>query len=266
VTVADERIEAYLDELADRLRSLPGSELRRVLAEADDHLHAAVAALVGSGIDRDDAAAQAIGEFGSAATVARAVRVQHPAGLYGLALDAARKLSLVVVAGLCAIGLSGVLSDLAGAAVGKPFVAGDGPGVTYTPQRCADFLRFHPEAGSCEAAATAHHFDEIVGYREELGALGLLGAIALLVLLRRGTVAAWLRSGPLPASTPPIVAAVLFGAFAAALLGLGLMTVAFAGTDGAGSLLSDGLVSAAAFMLSACWLVRSVRGSASLQR
>jgi len=263
MTAAGDPVERYLDELADRLRSLPGSELRRVLAEADDHLHSSVVALVESGMDQDDAAAQAITQFGAAATVARGVRVQHPAGVAGLVLDAARKLSLVVVAGLCTIGLSGWLSVALGAIFGKAFIAGDGPGVSYTAQRCADFLSFHPEAASCAAAATAHHFDEVVGYRQDLGVLGLVGAVGLLVLARRGVVSRWLRTGPLPGSVSPIVSSVLFGAFSAGLTAFALMSIAFGVTNGAGSLLSDGVVAGVAFALSGWWLVRSVRGDAS---
>lgn len=265
MTTATDPVEHYLDELANRLRSLPGSELRRVLAEADDHLRSSVAAFVESGLGPDEATGQAIAQFGTAATVARQVRVQHPAGLAGLVVDAMRKLSLVVVAGLCTIGLSGWMSVAIGAIFGKAFIAGDGPGVTYTAERCADLRSFHPEAASCAAAATAHHFDEVVGYRQDLGMLGLLGAAALLVLMRRGVVARWLLTGPLPGSVPPIVSAVLFGAFAAGLTGLALMSMAFGITNGAGSLLSDGVLAAVAFTLSVWWLSRSVRGDAGLR-
>jgi hypothetical protein len=265
LSTSTDPVERYLDELADRLRSLPGSELRRVLGEADDHLRSSVAAFVESGLGPDEAAARAIEQFGTAATVARQVRMQHPAGLAGLVIDAMRKLSLVVVAGLCAIGLSGWISVAIGTIFGKAFVAGDAPGVTYTAERCADFRSFHPEAGSCASAATAHHFDEVVGYRQDLGVLGVLGAVALLVLVRRGVVARWLRTGPLPESTPPIVSAVLFGAFAAGLTGLAVMSMAFGVTNGAGSLLSDGLVAAVAFTFSVWWLSRSVSGDATLR-
>jgi hypothetical protein len=259
-------IEAYLDELADRLRSLPGSEIRRVLAEAEDHLRTSADSLVAAGATPADADRRAIELFGEPAAVAAAVRSQHPAGLTGIALDAIRKLSIVAVVGLCAIGLSGVLSEGLGAAFGKAFVAGDGPGVTYTAARCADFRAFHPEAATCAQAATAHHFDETVGYREEAGVLGLMGLVALIVLLRLGAVGRWLRTGPLPASTTPLVGTVAFGIAAAALLGLGTMEIVFGITNGTGSLLSDGLVAAAAFALSAWWLAQAVRGDRSTTR
>jgi hypothetical protein len=259
VTTADDAREAYLDELADAVRALPGREIRRVLAEADDHLRASASELEAAGVEPEAAAAQAIAQFGSAATAARHVRLQHPAGLGGLLTDAIRKLSIVGVAGLCAIGLSGWLSAGLGAIFGKAFIAGDGPDVTYTAERCRDFMSFHPEAATCAAAATAHHFDEIVGYRQDLGVLGVLGAIVLLILARRGVVGRWLRTGPLPGSTPPVVASVLFGAAATVLMGLGLMQIAFGITNGAGSMLADGLIATDAFALSAWWLVRSVR-------
>lgn len=256
-------IEAYLDELAHQLRPLPGAELRRVLAEADDHLRASLDRLVASGMPEDEAATQAIALFGPATTVAGHVRVEHPAALGDLTLDAVRKLSVVLVIGLCGIGLSGLVSVGLGTVFGKSFIAGDAPGVTYTAARCAEYLSFHPEARSCAAAATAHHFDEVVGYRQDLGVLGLIGIVVLLVLRRRGFLGRWLGLGPLPRSFPPTVSTALFGVTAAGLTGLAVMSIAFGVTNGAGSLLSDGLVSATAFALSATWLVGSVRRSPS---
>jgi len=264
--VSADPVEAYLDELADQLRSLPGSDLRRVLAEAEDHLRTGIAAFTADGISQEEATAQAIEAFGSPATVAGDVRRSHPSGLVGLALDAVRKLSLVAVAGLCAIGLSGLLSDAGGAVFGKSFIAGDAPGVTYSAERCAYLLEYYPNAGTCEAAATAHHFEEIVWYRLAAGVLGVIGLIALLVLVRRGIAGRWLRTGPLPATTAPVVATVLFGAAAAALCALGLMSVALGLENHAGSFLSDGTVATVAFALSAWWLVRTVRGDGALQR
>jgi putative lipase involved disintegration of autophagic bodies len=75
---------------------------------------------------------------------------------------------------LLAIGLSGLLADTFGRVFGTAFVAGDAPGVTYTAERCAQLLSFEPQARSCEEAAIAHHFGEVVSYRLAAGALGVL--------------------------------------------------------------------------------------------
>src|SRR5947207_2842912 len=74
-------------------------------------------------------------------------------------------LALVGCIGFIAIGTSGLLAELFGRVFGEDFVAGDGPGVTYTAERCADFLRYFPNAVSCNAAAAAHHYGEVVEYR-----------------------------------------------------------------------------------------------------
>src|SRR5205085_1471638 len=81
---------------------------------------------------------------------------------------------LLLAVGLLAIGASGLLSMGLRAAWGSEFVAGDPPGVTYTAPRCADYERFHPEAGTCAEAAAAHHADEVETYRVAAGVLGLL--------------------------------------------------------------------------------------------
>jgi hypothetical protein len=187
-------------------------------------------------------------------TGARSARLGRPALVQlGLAL------ALVGAVGLLAIGASGLLAAGMGAAFGKGFVAGDQPGVTYTPARCADFREYHPEAASCEAAATAHHFDEVVGDRVAAGVLGLLllGAVCLAgPRLRRGAAPA------LPAGFAATVGASLSGVAAAGLLLLGLGAWAFGGGSGAGQYLSAGLAALLAFAGFAVALLRALRAGA----
>jgi hypothetical protein len=80
--------------------------------------------------------------------------------------------------GLVAIGASGLVAELLGRLFGAGFVAGDLPGVTYTGQRCAQYLEYFPNAGGCEQAATLHHWGEVVEYRVAVGVVGafVLGA------------------------------------------------------------------------------------------
>ena len=147
--------------------------------------------------------------------------------------------------GLVAIGLSGGLAFGMGSAFGKSFVSGDPPGVTYTPERCADFLEYFPRSADCAAAATAHHFDEVVSYRLAAGVLGvlILGAGRLLVPgdLRRHT-------RPLPPGIVVAAGTTAFGLAAAGLLALGLSQLAatrllgLGSARGVGALLSGGLV------------------------
>jgi hypothetical protein len=150
---------------------------------------------------------------------------------------------------LVAVGVSGLLAWGMGATVGKGFVAGDPPGVTYTTARCADFFEYAPHARSCEQAATEHHFGEVVDYR--IGA-GVLGVVAL-------AVAAWWRrrraqSDLLPPTLVPTVAATAAGIVGLWLCGQGLDFIVLRTDGGGGEYLSAGTVALAV----ACWLAGPV--------
>jgi hypothetical protein len=143
----------------------------------------------------------------------------------------------LVAIGLVAVGISGIIAWGLGAAAGKAFVAGDPPGMTYTTARCRDLLEYVPHARSCAAAATAHHFDEVVWYR--LGA-GVLGGAVLLAL-------AWARRRRQPQELQPetfvpTVAAAVFGIAGLWLIGRGIDNVILKIDGGGGSYLSGGVV------------------------
>ena len=253
-------VEVYLDDLADRLR-LRGRHLRHVLAEVDDHLAAARAAGVRDGLDDDAAGRRAVAEFGPADLVAR--RLSRGGGPLSAQLvrHGAQSLLLVGAIGLLAIGLSGLLAWGAGAAFGKPFVSGDAPGVTYTAARCVEYHALAPGEPTCARAAMAHHFDEVVGYREGAGLLGLLVLAAWLALARpwRRPAQAATPYDVLPAGFAATVGAALFGAAAAVTLPGGLMELVFNGQDyGAGALLSAGVVATLVFAGFALSLWRSL--------
>jgi hypothetical protein len=253
-------IESYLDDLADRLR-LQGRHLRHVLAEVDDHLAAARAASLAAGLDEDAAARRAVEQFGPADLVARRLSRSGNALTSQLIRQGARSLMFVAAIGLLAIGLSGLLAWGAGAAFGKPFVSGDATGVTYTAARCAEYHEYAPDEPTCAKAAVAHHFDEVVSYREDAGILGLIMLAVWLGLGRR-----WRRRARaatsynvLPAGFAATVGAALFGAAAAITLPGGLMELVVGGSDnGAGALLSAGVVSTLAFAGFALSLGRSL--------
>ena len=152
-----------------------------------------------------------------------------------------RSIAIVAVSGLIVVGVSGLLADGFGALLGKSFVSGDQPGVTYTPERCADLFEYDPEAATCEAAATAHHFDEVAQYRIVLGVLGLLAGIAALLLFPRFHEP-YSQSALLEGFTA-IVGLAVYGCAAGLLLAESLGQTAFGDTNGAGAYLSGGLVS-----------------------
>jgi hypothetical protein len=149
--------------------------------------------------------------------------------------------------GLVAVGVSGLLAGGMGLLFGKSFVSGDAPGISYTPDRCADFLEYAPHARSCEEAATVHHFGEVIDYRIAAGVLGLI-ALGVWWLLRRS------RRDPqlLPEGLVAGIGTAMFGAATAVLLLQTIGLLASGQSAGAGQYLSGGLVSllvAAAFAL-----------------
>jgi hypothetical protein len=155
--------------------------------------------------------------------------------------------------GLVVVGVSGGVAAGLGAVAGRAFVAGDPPGVTYTPSRCAEFHEYAPHARTCEAAAVVHHFGEVVTYRLGAGILGLV-LFGVLVLARR-RYAYLLAEDRLPLAFEDTVGATVFGLAGVALFGFGLDQVALK-HDGAGFFLSGGIVAAVA---AAAFAVRFVR-------
>lgn len=243
-------VDDYLDRLLVELRGRAGN-VRRVLAEVEHHLSDAVDEELARGLDPPEARRRAVERFGPPRALARQFATAPPR-----LLPAPVLIQLVLVAaliggiGLAAMGASGVVAQGMGMAFGKRFVAGDPPGVTYTPQRCADFMEYYPAAASCQDAAVDHHFDEAVQYRLAAGVLGLLvlgGYGALQRRRRRSTTV-----GLLPEGFLATVGGSLFGVAGAVLLLQGLDQLTF-GLPGAGPSLSDGTVSlvvAAAFLVS----------------
>ncbi len=246
-TVDADPIEAYLDRLLVEL-SGRARHVRRILTEVDDHLHDAVDEGVAEGLSIEDARQRALARFGSPATVAR--RFTSGAGrLVPVPVLSQLLLAFALLAGvgLVGVGASGALAMGMGTAFGKHMVAGDVGGVTYTPARCADYFEYHPEARSCGAAATAHHYDETVEYRLAAGVLGLVMLAGLFVVRRSRVVARFVPLGDgvglLPDGFVTTAGAAVFGCAAAVLLVSGLAQLP-GGGGGAGADLSGGIVAA----------------------
>jgi hypothetical protein len=245
-------VERYLDRLFD-LMAGTGSAGRRTLVEVEDHLHEAVAGGVAAGMTQDEAEAEAVRRFGSPEELVRGLM---PANSLSVAL---RRLvssaALLGAVGLIAIGISGGAAGF-GAAFGSSYVTGDPSGVTYTPTRCADFLEYYPDAGSCEAAATAHHFDEVVSYRLAVGVLGVLSLLTFSAL-RRVSPFKGLAWSP----RADLVGIGGVGAFAvgAVVLGIPALIETILGTAGAGAYLSAGVVSVIGCAAFVPVLLRSLR-------
>jgi hypothetical protein len=254
-------IDGYLDELLSRLRG-SSTDVRRILAETEQHLRDAAADAEARGLDPVAAQHEAIARFGSARDLSR--RFSRTAGLLlplPTVAQLVESLALLAAVGLLAIGLSGGLAHVFGTAFGKSFVSGDAPGVTYTAARCADFLEYHPEARTCEGAAVAHHFDEVVWYRLDAGVLGIIALVAF-GLVRRYNRRRFGDARALPDGFIGAIGSASFGLAAAGLLFLGLGGVVFGSGRGAGDFLSGGVVAFVVFLFFAGALIRTLRARA----
>jgi len=260
MTDGSDRIERYLDQLLDELRGR-ARDVRRTLAEAEDHLREAAARGETDGLTPDDAQCVAIERFGSPRVVARRFASERGRWLpRSVLVETVLVLALIGGVGLVGIGVSGALAGALGAAAGKTFVAGDPSGVTYTPSRCADFREYFPKASSCEEAAVDHHFDEVVSYRLAAGVLGVLVISGYYLVRRRRPRSAVPALSEGFAAT---VGATLFGCAAAVLLLPSLGQMAFGDTSGVGAALTGGLVSAVAAAGFAASLYRTMHAKAT---
>lgn len=242
-----EPIERFLDELLLELRGSPRA-VRRALSEVEEHLREAMREGVADGLSETDAAGRAVQRFGSAAETAALLGRAAPSPPGALVREAVGALVPVGAVFLLAIGLSGLLADAFGRTFGKAFVAGDAPGVTYTGERCAQYLSLEPSAKTCAEAAILHHYGEVVDYRLAAGAFGIV-VLAGWAVWRRGTRGR-LRRGAIGRLFPLTVGAALASAAATALLFLGSAGFVTGHYDGTGNPLSGGAVSmilAAAF-------------------
>jgi hypothetical protein len=170
--VTADLIEGYLDQLLGHLRG-SAHDVRRILAETEDHLRDATAELVAACASEEEAQRRAIERFGDPRAVARRFSARlAPVPPGAVAAELAGTAVLLGGVGLVAIGVSGLVAELLGRLLGAGFVAGDLPGMTYTTQRCAEFLEYFPDAGGCEQAAALHHWGEVVEYRVAAGGDG----------------------------------------------------------------------------------------------
>jgi hypothetical protein len=248
-------VERCLDELFDNLAGT-GAAGRRALAEAEDHLRAAVDDGVARGIDPAAAEQEAAARFGQPAAIAAELAITHRGGGALIRPLLSATVWIGIVAAL-ALGVSGLVTEVLGRTAGATFVAGDQVGVTYTTARCADFFEYFPHASSCNAAAALHHWGEVAQGREMLGILGLLALGGWAVMRRRTPVGgpAWRP----PAPTVALVIAGLAGVAGVLLVGVSLMSVAFGQTAGVGANLSDGSVAIVVALGAVAWFARRTR-------
>ena len=161
--------------------------------------------------------------------------------------------------GLIAVGVSGLLAAMFGAALGRDFVAGDRPGVTSTSARCADLREYAPGANTCRDAATIHHYGEIVDYRIAAGLLGL-GLLCAYLFARRRR---WTETSHLPAAFTSTVGVSVFGLAGVALLAFSANLAVLGDLSSVGQYLSGGIVSAVVAAAFAWSLLSALLGRTS---
>ncbi len=212
------QIQEYLDELASCI-SGSGTTIRRLLSEAEAHLVDAAERRQLDGLDPESAATEAIAAFGSPQMVAAAARrAAWRSSSAGGVIATVRMLARLAVAGLLAIGASGVLAaagralGLAGRIFGLP------ANVRMPAASCLHWLAVQPSAGTCQAAGTLEAADDLTALYLAAGVVGVIGAVALWLLNRTR-----LRdvARVLPAVLEPAVGLTLFGCAALVLGGLG---------------------------------------------
>jgi hypothetical protein len=256
--VTTDPIEGYLDQLLGHLRG-SAHDVRRILSEAEEHLRDATSELLAAGASEEEAQRLAIERFGHPRTVARQFSARlAPVPPAAVTAELARATVLLGAVGLVAIGVSGALAELLGRLFGPALVAGDLPGVTYTAQRCAEFLEYFPDAGGCAQAAALHHWGEVVEYRVAVGVLGLLILDGFLLWRRRPDRQDPRYLGVLPDGFLATVATSLYGMAAVALALLSLDSLLVADGDGTGQWLSAAIVAAAMAAVYGVSLYRTV--------
>ena len=241
-------IDDYLDALLLRLLDDPSrnsddvAAIRRAVAESEDHLRETQRVAMAGGTGDVAGAHLAVERFGTVDDVAGRFRRSGTCRSDLTLGSVARTLWLMSGIGFLAIGISGVVAEVFGEVWGQAFVAADLPGVTYTPARCAQYAQLAPGHATCEQAATAHHFGEVVQYRVAAGLLGLLVLLAyggwVALLRRRGRSTALV-----PATLLGAAGVALFGVTAAALLLVSVGQEASGMAAGSGAYLSAGIVS-----------------------
>jgi hypothetical protein len=231
-------VEDYLDELLGGLRGRP-AEVRRFLAETEEHLYSAIADGVAAGLSIDDAACQGISRFGTAAQVASTWSANASLVPTNIVL---RRLGAQLVplagAGLLAVGVSGLLARAMTSVWGLTFMFADPKGTQYRASECHYWMSIHPRASSCTNAYLAEAMADGLMARYTAGALGIVVLVVVALVRRR-------QGNPIiamPSALTSLIGAAVFIAAGFALAGFGTDSLRVRGGHGAGQWLSGAAV------------------------
>lgn len=223
-------VASYLDTLARSLSGAP-DRVERVLAEAEAHLHDAVDAHRRGGRSDPDAVEAALRDYGTVAQVAAAANKASWARVRAATLlSAAGVMIRLTATGMLLAGIIAVASQLVAALTSVQAVFGLPTGARTPTGDCGYWLSIHPDAASCQQAATLEAAGDLP---QALGALGILGLLlwGIVVLVERLTPP---RSPVLPRVLEPALGLALFAALAAGTAVLGAADAVLFTTWGAG--------------------------------
>jgi hypothetical protein len=229
--VSDSPIEQYLDELATSASGMPVRRVRHLLNEAEAHLRDVAEGLARDGRSEQDAELEAVRRFGSVRDLVKAERA--------------------VVTPLREIVRQGVRTAL----LLDGAVASVAPGRSLSATDCARWLRIHPGAASCKAAAIADWADEAVYYRIAFGVVGILAILLAWLLVRRTTA----RQPLLDARVTDTIGVVAFTAAVVWTSGMGVDAVVVQSGRGSGQWFSAAPVALAGAVLFGLRLLRELR-------
>lgn len=233
-----DHIDAYLDDLLDRLEGTP-AERRRMLSEAEAHLREAADSFEHRGMDPSSAQRAAITAFGDGPAIAKAANRRSASALLGAFTRAAAQLA---VYGFVAIGVATLLARALALLTSTQWVYGAPAGYRFSAAQCAHWLAVQPGAADCRAAAAMENSDDSFLFILAAAVIGVIVAgivIGVMRLARRGRSAVAAR---LPRSVVAAIGATAFLGAGVALVAAGAADGITRGVWGQGALYMDGAV------------------------
>ena len=257
-----DRIDAYLDDLLDRLEGTP-VERRRLLSEAEAHLRDSAAAFEEKGMDPESAQAAAIAAFGDGPTIAKAANRRSPAALLGAFVRTAAQLS---VYGFVAIGVAALLARGLALVTSTQWVYGAPAGYRFTAAQCAHWLAVQPNATTCQAAAAMESSDDSFLFVLAAAIIGLIIAGVVLGVMRLARHRPLVAAARLPRNVVAAIGATAFLGAGVALVAAGAAHGIARGVWGQGVLYADGtvaLIFGLVFLLRFLLTIRPVSSAAA---
>jgi hypothetical protein len=233
-----DRIDAYLDDMLDRLEGTP-AERRRMLNEAEAHLRDSAVALEHEGMDSESAQSAAIAAFGDGPMIAKAANRRSPAALLAAFIRAAAQLA---VYGFVAIGVAALLARGLALLTSTQWVYGAPASYRFTAAQCAHWLAVQPGASNCQAAAAMESSDDSSLFILAAAVIGLIVAGVVLGVMRLARRRPLTAASRLPRNVVAAIGATAFLGAGAALVAAGTSHGIARGVWGQGVLYTDGAV------------------------